>query len=73
MYEDTTGARITLYLRRGTEDDPSFRFVQSETDQAFYWSDTTFGYALTGNLTRERMLDIAHLLQGQFAPDPIPL
>lgn len=70
MYQDQAGARVTLYLRRGNDRDPSFRFEQTATEQAFYWSDTEFGYALTGSLTRERLLDIAHLLQAQFqSPD----
>lgn len=66
MYEDSTGARLTLYLRRGAPGDPSFRFSQGATEQAFYWSDTEFGYALTGSLSRERLLEIAHLLQAQL-------
>ncbi|OWY12883.1 hypothetical protein B6V73_18050 [Thioclava sp. JM3] len=66
MYEDGNGQRLTLYLRRGSDNDPSFRFAETATEQAFYWSDTEFAYALTGALPRARLLDIAHLLQAQF-------
>lgn len=66
MYEDSAGQRLTLYLRRGSDDDPSFRFAETATEQAFYWNDGEFAYALTGALPRARLLEIAHLLQAQF-------
>ncbi len=72
MYQDATGQRVTLYLRRGSDGDPSFRFAQTATEQAFYWSDTDFGYALTGALPRNRLLEIAHLLQAQFEDKGAP-
>ena len=72
MYEDGNGQRLTLYLRRGSEGDPSFRFAETATEQAFYWSDTEFAYALTGALPRARLLDIAHLLQAQFEDPGAP-
>lgn len=72
MYEDGSGQRLTLYLRRGSDDDPSFRFAETATEQAFYWSDTEFAYALTGALPRARLLEIAHLLQAQFEDPGTP-
>ena len=72
MYEDGNGQRLTLYLRRGSEGDPSFRFAETATEQAFYWSDTEFAYALTGALPRARLLEIAHLLQAQFEDPGAP-
>lgn len=72
MYEDGNGQRLTLYLRRGSEGDPSFQFAETATEQAFYWSDTEFAYALTGALPRARLLDIAHLLQAQFEDSGAP-
>lgn len=73
MYEDQNGQRLTLYLRRGKDGDPEFRFAQSATAQAFYWSDSEFGYALAGSLPRERLLEIAHLLQAQLSDDGSPI
>ncbi|MWD28945.1 anti-sigma factor [Aquicoccus sp. SCR17] len=72
MYEDGNGQRLTLYLRRGSDNDPSFRFAETATEQAFYWSDTEFAYALTGALPRARLLEIAHLLQVQFEDPGAP-
>lgn len=66
MYEDNAGQRLTLYLKRGSRGDPSFRFAHSATEQGFYWSDTNFAYALTGSMPRARLLDIAHLVQRQL-------
>lgn len=72
MYEDGAGQRLTLYLRRGHEADPSFRFAEQAAEQAFYWSDTEFAYALTGALPRARLLEIAHLLQAQLEQQAAP-
>lgn len=72
MYEDGSGQRLTLYLRRDSEGDPSFRFAETATEQAFYWSDTEFTYALTGALPLARFLEIAHLLQAQFEDPGAP-
>lgn len=71
-YEDETGQRLTLYLRRGSTVDPSFRFAQTATEQAFCWSDTEFAYALTGALPRARLPEIAHLLQAHFVDPGAP-
>ncbi|MEO9631428.1 MAG: hypothetical protein ABJG14_13430 [Sulfitobacter sp.] len=46
--------------------------VDTATEQAFYWSDTEFAYALTGALPRARLLEIAHLLQAQFEDPGAP-
>ncbi len=66
MYEDETGRRMTLYLKSGVDADPAFRFATSATENAFYWSDSDFAYALTGAMPRARLLEVAHLLQAQF-------
>ncbi len=72
MYETDSGQRLTLYLRRGSDGDPQFRFAKTATEQAFYWSDTDFAYALTGALPRARLLEVAHLLQAQFGAISAP-
>lgn len=60
MYEDDTGRRLTLYLRVMPEGrDTAFRFVHERDVSAFYWVDGKFGYALTANLPRERLLQVA--------------
>jgi anti-sigma factor RsiW len=60
MYEDETGRRLTLYLRVIPDGrDTAFRFVHERDVSAFYWIDGKFGYALTANLPRDRLLQVA--------------
>jgi anti-sigma factor RsiW len=68
MYEMQDATRITIYMRGGDVGDPMFRFVKVDNEQAFYWADATFRYALTGAVAQNRLLEIAHLIQGQIVP-----
>ncbi|EAV41067.1 Predicted transmembrane transcriptional regulator [Stappia aggregata IAM 12614] len=68
MYDDEDGKRVTVYLRRGVDGEPKFQFVKSGTEQAFFWSDTAFTYAVTGDMPRPELLNLAHLIQTQFDP-----
>ena len=62
MYQDASGARVTLYLSRrpaeagGTS---AFRFEQSDGLQSFYWIDRDVGYVLSGDLPRARLSELA--------------
>lgn len=69
MYEDSTGARITLYLAdAGSESrDTAFRFETEGGVSAFYWVDGRFGYALAGQLERQVMLSLAEEVYRQLA------
>ena len=68
MYENAEKKRLTLYVRReapkaaGT----AFRYAQENGIDVFYWTDSRFGYALSGSTGREAMLDLGNLVFRQF-------
>jgi anti-sigma factor RsiW len=73
MYQDGTGQRVTVYLRRPESRTPaSFRFEQVEGLGLFYWVEGTAGYALVGALPRERLLTLAESLYAQGAAEAGP-
>lgn len=69
MYENAEKKRLTLYVRReapkaaGT----AFRYASENGVDVFYWTDTRFGYALSGTTGREVMLDLGDRVYKQFA------
>ena len=64
MYEDQSGRRLTLYLRHAQWDsgETAFRDAERVGVSLFYWIDGPFGYALAGDLDRERLLEVARLV-----------
>jgi anti-sigma factor RsiW len=70
MYQDAKGKRLTLYVSRlATEGrDTAFRFSQEEKVAVFYWIDGRFGYALSGELPRGELLEIATAVYRQLNP-----
>lgn len=67
MYENADGRRVTLYLRRnpdGTE--TAFRFAAQGRVEAFYWLDGSLGYALAGDVDRDRLMDMAKTVYHQL-------
>jgi anti-sigma factor RsiW len=60
MYQDDRGQRLTLYVQRhaGSED-TAFRFAENSGFRAFYWLDGPLGYALVGEVERDRLLQTA--------------
>jgi len=64
MYQDPAGERVTVYVgalaqdKSGT-DETAFRFQQDGAASAFYWVDHGLGYALAGELPRERLQALA--------------
>jgi len=69
MYETKGGKRLTLYVRRNLPGnrDTAFRYTQSGEISVFYWIDKGFGYALSGELHRARLLDVAHEVYDQLS------
>lgn len=62
MYESAAGERVTLHvsaLGDGAGQDTAFRFTRSGDTETFYWVDQRMGYALSGNLPRERLAVLA--------------
>jgi len=70
MYQDAKGKRLTLYVSRlATESrDTAFRFSQEEKVAVFYWIDGRLGYALSGELPKPELLEIATAVYRQLNP-----
>lgn len=70
MFQDGAGSRITLYvsvLDKGTSPGTTaFRYEDGKPASAFYWIDGEFGYALTGDLPRTTLLELARLAYSQL-------
>lgn len=74
MYQQPDGQRVTVYLRKPDAATPAaFRYEQVGRLGMFYWVDGQTGYALVGELPRERLLAIAEQIDRQLpeaAPGP---
>lgn len=73
MYQDADGKRATVYLRKpepGT--DTAFRYEQQGKLGMFYWVDDKTGFALVGELPKERLLAMAKSIYDQDATLPAP-
>jgi anti-sigma factor RsiW len=67
MYEDATGRRLTLYMRKETDlGNTSFRFFERDGFGAFYWIDRPLAYALSGRLSRADLMALANAVYGQL-------
>jgi anti-sigma factor RsiW len=67
MYEDGSGRRLTLYVRKETGlDNTAFRFFERDGFGAFYWIDRPLAYAVTGRLTREELTALANAVYAQL-------
>ena len=67
MYEDATGRRITLYIRKETAlDNTSFRFAERDGLSAFYWIDRPLAYAVSGRLSRAELTSLADTIYAQL-------
>lgn len=68
MYQDDQGRRVTLYVRvlAGTTADTAFRYERRDGVSVFYWVDGRFGYALSGDLERSHLLELATAVYHQL-------
>jgi len=67
MYEDGTGRRLTLYIRKETGlDNTSFRFAERDGLGAFYWIDRPLAYAVSGRLARAELMSLANAIYAQL-------
>jgi anti-sigma factor RsiW len=67
MYEDASGRRMTLYIRKETGlGNTAFRFYERDGFGAFYWIDRPLAYALTGRLSRDELTTLANAVYGQL-------
>lgn len=70
IYEDSSGKRLTLYIRSDAQDnrETAFRYAQEGKVGVFYWLDGKLGYALSGELPREKLLSLAENAYKQLNP-----
>lgn len=69
MYEDPQGQRITVYLRGMAEPtaETAFRFTEQGGVNTFYWVEGDWGYALSGELTRQQLSQIAQRIHAHLS------
>jgi anti-sigma factor RsiW len=73
MYEDAEKHRVTVYLRKPEAGTPAaFRFERQGALNLFYWVESGCGYALVGDLPRERLLALATEIYRQQAAKAKP-
>ena len=69
MFESSRGQRLTLFMRRDPRStDTAFRYARQGDIGSFYWIDHGFGYALSGELSRDAMLSVATAVYRQINP-----
>ncbi len=73
MYQDRAGQRLTLYVTREVpaaagQPGTAFQFGQVGPTQVFYWVDQGFGYALSGAVDRQALLQVSQEVYRQLAP-----
>ncbi len=70
MYQDARGRRLTLYVSRhsGNERISAFRFSREDNVSVFYWIDGPLGYALSGDLPKTDLLEVATSVYKQLNP-----
>jgi len=60
MYENADGKRITLYISpQRDEADSAFEYAGHGPTQSLYWKDGGLGYAVVGDMPRDRLRDLA--------------
>lgn len=68
MYHDTLERRVTLYVRRAVDgkQETAFRHFSANGVEVFYWVDRDFGYALSGQIGRGDMQELADIAYAQL-------
>ncbi len=71
MFQDAKGARLTLYVTTQKVDSrpTAFRFSQEGGVAVFYWIDDKYGYALSGEMGRTELLQVANVVYKQLNPE----
>ena len=72
MYENASGERVTLHISALAEvagrEPAAFRFTRTGETETFYWVEDRLGYALSGNLPRERLATLADATYRRLRP-----
>lgn len=67
MYENAEGRRITCYVvTNGDNRETAFQFRQSDGVSTFFWMDHGLGYALSGEVDRDKLLVLAREVYRQL-------
>jgi anti-sigma factor RsiW len=59
MYENASGARLTLYVTGIARDETAFRLFRDGNRRTFYWVSDHMGYALSGPIAEGKLREIA--------------
>ncbi|MDH5231557.1 MAG: anti-sigma factor [Gammaproteobacteria bacterium] len=68
MYENKNGQRLTLYIRNNVQENAqtAFRFEKQDSLSMFYWINGALGYAVSAELPKQQLLNIAHVVYQQI-------
>jgi anti-sigma factor RsiW len=67
MYENQGGKRLTVLVGRNENNrTTSFRFASADKVETFYWIDGELGYAVTGEISRDMLRQVAEECYKQF-------
>ncbi|MGF6289292.1 anti-sigma factor RsiW [Paraburkholderia youngii] len=68
MYRGPNGERVTLCIshRRENANTTAFKLYQAGPVNVFYWVDGDFGYAVSGGIDRNELLQLAHDVYAQL-------
>lgn len=68
MYEADGGERLTLTVRRAAraQTETGFKVMERDGASVFYWVDRDYGYALSGGIGKQRLLEIARAVDAQL-------
>ncbi|RFU47967.1 anti-sigma factor [Paraburkholderia sp. DHOC27] len=59
MYENASGARLTLYVTGIGRDETAFRLFRDGNRRTFYWVSDHMGYAISGPIAEGKLREIA--------------
>jgi anti-sigma factor RsiW len=69
MYQNAAGERITIYVTVFDSHTPetAFHYTSEARGSSFYWVDRGLGYAVSGQLAKERILAVANTVYSQMS------
>jgi anti-sigma factor RsiW len=70
MFQDAKGQRLTLYIcnEKNSNKDTAFRYAREGNVSVFYWIDGASGYALSAEMERAALLNVATTVYQQLNP-----
>jgi anti-sigma factor RsiW len=67
MYENANGRRVTCYVVTNTDSrETAFQFRQVDGVSTFFWIDNGLGYAMSGEVDRDKLLALAREVYRQL-------